>query len=71
MVEQEFLEAMAELMDTEEALSLSTKLDDIPEWDSLSYVAFQANARVKWGKDIIPKDVKEARVLGDLFVLVK
>ena len=42
MTEKEFLDIMDEILDTEESVAMDTVLDDLEEWDSLSYVMFQA-----------------------------
>ena len=42
MNENEFIEKMVDLMDTEEEISPASKLADIEEWDSISVVSFLA-----------------------------
>ncbi len=71
MSEQEFLDKMVELMDTEQELALTTKLEDIEEWDSLSYVAFLAMCNGSSSRRILPKEVKAANTIEDLYKLIK
>ena len=70
MNEKEFIEFMMDLTDTEMTLTMDTLLKDVEEWDSLSFVSFQANARVKNGLVVSPSDVKNAKTVRDLFVLM-
>jgi len=58
-------------MDTELDLAMDTKLDDIEEWDSLSYVAFLAMASKHVNRRIDPKEVKATIIVRDLYELVK
>jgi acyl carrier protein len=70
MKEQEFLKTMVEIMDTEAEITMDSVLDEIEEWDSLSYVAFLAMSRAKTDKTIAPADVKAAKTIGDLYALI-
>lgn len=70
MQELNFLEKMSEIMDTEAELSMDTKLKDIEEWDSLSYVAFLAFSATISKEKIWPADVKSAETLQDLYNLL-
>ena len=71
MTEEEFIEAMVDLMDTEMEITMDTVLTDVEEWDSLSYVAFQAMASVKLAKKLIPQQVRNAKTIRDLYVLIQ
>ena len=70
MDEEKFLVQLAELMDTEEELSMEKQLEDIEEWDSLSYVAFMAFAHNAFKRDIERQAVRQAVNVGDLYKLV-
>ncbi|SDP35512.1 hypothetical protein [Selenomonas ruminantium] len=70
MQEKDFLEKMAEIMDTEAELSMDTVLKDVEEWDSLSYVAFLAFGATIAKEKIWPADVKAAETLRDLYNLL-
>ncbi len=68
---EHFIEKMSDLLDTEIKISLETNLSDIEEWDSLSFVAFLAMGNASYNKRISPDDVKSAKTIGDLYLLVK
>ena len=70
MTKEEFLAVMDEILDTEEPLTMDTVLGDLEEWDSLSYVMFQAQMLERLHKKMDPKAVKEAHTLADLYVLL-
>ena len=40
MTAEEFIAKLADLMDTEATIELSTRLSDVEDWDSLSMVSF-------------------------------
>ena len=68
MSEKDFLNKMVQLMDTEEELDMDTNLIELPDWDSLSYVGFLAMCRAN-DRDVVPRDVKAAQTVRDLYVL--
>lgn len=70
MSDKEFLEIMGEILDTDKDLTMDTVLDTVEEWDSLSYVMFQAQMLAKVQKKMIPSDVKKAKTIGDLYALI-
>ena len=70
MTKEEFLAVMDEILDTEEPLTMDMVLDDLEEWDSLSYVMFQAQMLERLQKKINPNEVKAAHTLEDLYVLL-
>ena len=71
MTEKEFVEKMVELMDTEDEVTMDSVLADIEEWDSLSYVAYLAMCAGISDQKILPKDVKAAKTIRDLYQLLK
>ena len=70
MTKEEFLAVMDEILDTEEPLTMDMVLDDLEEWDSLSYVMFQAQMLERLQKKMEPNAVKAARTLEDLYSLL-
>lgn len=70
MSDKEFLEIMGEILDTDKDLTMDTALDTVEEWDSLSYVMFQAQMLEKVQKKMLPSDVKKAKTIGDLYALI-
>ncbi len=71
MDEKKFIDLLVDLMDTDTELTMETKLDDVEEWDSLSYVAFMAMASKFVSRRLEPKDVKAAQTVNDLYDLLK
>lgn len=71
MNEKNFLEKMVELLDTEEKITMDSKLDAIEEWDSLSFVSFLAMANTYYNAKIVPASVKKAVKVRDLFDLLR
>ncbi len=65
-----FLEKLTEIMDTEKNLTLETKLADVEEWDSLSFVTFLTYCNSKLKKSVTPEELKAAATVGDLFKFV-
>ena len=70
MTKEEFLAVMDEILDTEEPLTMETMLDNLEEWDSLSYVMFQAQMLEREQKKMDQNAVKKAHTLADLFELL-
>lgn len=70
MNEQEFIEKMVEVMDTEEVLKMDSVLENIEEWDSLSYVSFLALCSKVAKTHVEPDEVRGAKVLRDLYNLI-
>lgn len=71
MTEKEFLGMMDEILDAEEPVKLDSMLDEIEEWDSLSAVMFQSEFFKRTKKPVAPADVRKAKMIGDLYALVK
>ena len=70
MSEKEFIEKMVDLMDTEDDIRLDTALEDIEEWDSLSYVSFLAWCSKVAKTRVEPDEVRGAKTIGDLYQLM-
>ena len=71
MTVEDFKEKMLDLLDREEELDLEDKLNDIEEWDSLSYVAFLAMASEFTDRVIRASEVRNAKTVGDLYELIQ
>lgn len=69
MTADEFITRLTELMDTDAALKLSTKLSDVADWDSLSQVSFFSFCNTTLAKKISPEQIKAAATVEDLFAL--
>lgn len=71
MSEKNFIDFLIDLMDTDTELTMETRLADIEEWDSLSYVAFLASMSKMVDRRIEPKEVKSAETVKDLYGLTR
>ena len=67
MQAEEFIKKLTEIIDTEEKLTLETKLTDIEDWDSLSLVGFLSFCNSKLKLSVTPDEVKVAQTVADLF----
>ena len=70
MSNEEFIERLTELMDTDAALDLSTKLSDVEDWDSLSMVSFFSFCNTL-NRHVTPEQIKAAQTVNDLFKLAQ
>ena len=70
MDSETFIEKLTEMMDTEQDLTLKTKLADVEEWDSLSFVTFLTYCNSRLKKSVTPEELKAAVTVGDLFKFV-
>ena len=70
MSAETFIEKLTEIMDTEKNLTLETKLADVEEWDSLSFVTFLTYCNSKLGKSVTPDELKTAVTVNDLFKFI-
>ncbi len=70
MTAENFIDKLIELMDTDATLTLSTKLADVEDWDSLSMVSFFSFCNTTLSRKVSPDEIKSARTVEDLFKLV-
>ena len=68
MTSENFIAKLAELMDTDVALDMSTKLADVEDWDSLSMVSFFSYCNTQ-GRHVTADEIKSAQTVEDLFKL--
>ena len=69
MTTEEFINKLAELMDTDAEINLSTKLADVEDWDSLSMVSFFSFCNSTLNRRVIPEQIEAAQSVEDLFKL--
>ena len=69
MNSEDFIKKLADLMDTDAALTLATKLADVEDWDSLSMVSFFSFCNTQ-GRKVSADEIKSAQTVEDLFKLV-
>ena len=70
MTEEKFIQKLTELMDTDAKLTLSTRLADVEDWDSLSVVSFFTFCNMTRKNPVAPEQVKAAQTVEDLFKLI-
>ena len=70
MTEEKFIEEFIDMLDAESEITMDTKLSDIEEWDSLSYVSFIANCTTKYKVMVSKEEIKNAVTVFDLFKAV-
>ena len=71
MTVEEFKEQMLDVLNREDEVELDDNLDDIEEWDSLSYVAFLAMAADYTERTIRASEVRGAKTVRDLYELIQ
>ena len=71
MTEQEFLDILTDLLDTEEDLTMETQLESLEEWDSLSKLMFQSKRMEKAKGKLAATDIAAAKTVADLYQLLQ
>lgn len=66
----EFLIKFQECIDRDEPVDLDMRLEDIPEWDSLSAMAFIGLANAVYSRKLKLSDMESAVTVGDLYALL-
>ena len=68
MKKEEFLELLAETIDTEEELNEEMSLDEIDEYDSIAVLSLMSMYD-ELGVKVVPNDFKELKSVADLIKL--
>ena len=66
MNREEFLEAMVDVLQTEEESTFDTLLEDLEEWDSLSIMATMAFLEKEFGVKTSMKDYQNMQTIEDI-----
>ena len=66
MNKEEFLEAMIDVLQTEDEITMDTVLEDLEEWDSLSIMATMAFLDKNFGVKTSMKDYQNMKTIGDI-----
>lgn len=66
----DFLNKFQECIDRDEPIGMDTRLADIPEWDSLSAMAFIGLANAVYSKKLKLSDIEGAVTVSDLYALL-
>ena len=69
MNEKDFLDKFIDLTDTEDVVEMTTDLNTLEEWDSLSVISFIAMANANYGIKLKLENVKAALTVADLYKL--
>ncbi|WP_027397429.1 hypothetical protein [Anaerovibrio lipolyticus] len=69
MNEQDFIEKIVEIMDTEDDVRMDSVLANFEDWDSLSLVSFLAFCSTLSENKVTPTQVREAKTVQNLFDL--
>ena len=70
MTQSEFIEKMVDILDFDGDLQMNTTLNDLDEWDSLSILSFLAEMGQYAKGSINAADVKKAKTIEDLYMLL-
>lgn len=66
MNKEEFLEAMTDVLQTEDEITMDTVLEDLEEWDSLSIMATMAFLDKNFGVKTSMKDYQNMKTISDI-----
>ena len=69
-MDNEFLNLFQEILNRETSVEMSMRLEDIPEWDSLSAMAFIGLAGRRFNKRLRLSDLKNKKTVKDLYDLL-
>lgn len=66
MTDQEKLDLLEEIMDTEEALTMEDVLEEIEEWDSLSMLALAAKVKELYNRNLTAQEIVKFKTVKDI-----
>ena len=69
MNKEEFLQELGEIMMLEEQLELSTELETLDAYDSMTHLTLLGIFEDEFGKEIESKDLIALKTVGDLMAL--
>jgi acyl carrier protein len=69
MNKEQFLQELGEIMMLEEQLELSTELETLDAYDSMTHLTLLGIFEDEFGKEIESKDLIELKTVGDLVAL--
>lgn len=69
---EQFIEQFLDAVDFEEQveLTMDTKLEDLPEWDSLAALATIVLFDTEYEKVIVGDDIEKCVTVGDIYALL-
>lgn len=69
---EELLEMLEDIMDLDEGtLEMTTVLEDVEEWDSLSALSLMAEAKKTYGKELTTREVVSFITVQDIYDYLK
>ncbi len=71
MEKEKFIEELVEILQTEVEINLDTKLDEIPEWDSLGIMSTLAFLENKMGVKCDMTSLAAQKTVNDLYEMGK
>lgn len=68
----EFVELFVNAVDFQDAVAVApdTRLDSLPEWDSLAALGVIVMCDMEYGVTIVGNDLKNSATVGDIYALV-
>lgn len=70
VMNKEFLKRFQEILNSETPVEMSMRLKEIPEWDSLSAMAFITLAERRFNKRLRLSDLKNKKTVEELYGLL-
>ena len=70
MSTEEFLTNIKQILETDEDLTLETKLEDLKDWDSFSLTDFLALCDEHTSRRIETDELKDAKTVNDLYKII-
>ena len=70
MTENDFMEKMVDILDSEDELEMDMELKDLEGWDSLGLLTFLAEMEEFSNGPLKAENVKAAKTLADLYALI-
>ena len=70
MTPEEFVSKLADVMDTDAKLNLSTKLADVEDWDSLSHIRLIAALEKHFNLKFNFRELQDLNEVGDMVDLI-
>ena len=70
MSSEEFLTKFKSILDTDEELTLETKLEDLQDWDSFTLTDFLAFCDEHTSRRIETDELKDAKTINDLYKVI-
>lgn len=67
----DFLEMIADLVETDEALTADTEYASLENWDSLTIISLLATVNIDYNKTLRMADFKKTKTLGDIYAIIE